>query len=71
MIMVNLIPRRPDSNKTISIRHRAAIAWLTPGAYRVLEVEATRRSTHPDRLAAEVLETILLHDGALDAIIGC
>jgi N-dimethylarginine dimethylaminohydrolase len=67
----------PDHCKVLSrdevaaIRgHRVAHAWLTPGAYRVLEVEAKRRCLHPDRLAAKVLEQVLLHDGALDAIVG-
>jgi hypothetical protein len=50
--------------------HRVAHAWLTPGAHRVLEVEAKRRCLHPDRLAARILEQVLMHDGALDAIVG-
>ena len=61
-----------DRDEVARIRgHRVAHAWLSPGAHWVLEVEAKRRCLHPDRLAARVLEQVLMHDGALDAIVGC
>jgi hypothetical protein len=64
-------PERLSKDEVAAIRgHRVAHAWLSPGAHRALEVEAKRRCLHPDRLAARILEQVLIHDGALDAIVG-
>jgi hypothetical protein len=39
---------------------RVAYPWLTAGMYALLELEAARRGSHPDRLAADLINHMLL-----------
>ncbi len=48
---------------------RVAHAWVSDHVYRLLEVEAERRRWHVDRVVAELVSTIALTEGALEAIL--
>lgn len=49
-------------------RCRVAHAWLNDELYELLELEAARRGTHPDRLAAYIVG-ITVRDGLVEAIL--
>ena len=49
-------------------RTSVAHAWLTSPVHRMLELEAAGRGKHPDRLAAEILNSVLLN-GYVDAVL--
>ena len=49
-------------------RHRMIHPWLPAEAWRALELEAGRRSLHPDVFAALLLE-IIARDNLFNAII--
>lgn len=51
-----------------SPRNCVAHAWLTSPVHKMLELEAAGRGKHPDRLAAEILNSVLLN-GYVDAVL--
>jgi hypothetical protein len=51
-----------------SVRNCVAHAWLTSPVHKMLELEAAGRGKHPDRLAAEILNSVLLN-GYVDAVL--
>lgn len=48
-----ILPRAPSAQ-----RHRMIHPWLTAPAFVALEVEAKRRGTHLEKLAAQLIEVV-------------
>lgn len=57
-------PSKPKDDGRCHVAH----AWLTGEKHELLELEAQRRDTHPDRLAASILD-VVLSDSLVDAIL--
>jgi hypothetical protein len=49
-------------------RNAVTHAWLTSPVHKMLELEAAGRGKHPDRLAAEIINSVLLN-GYVDAVL--
>lgn len=62
------VPAVPEATASTPPRTHVAHAWVAKDIYRMLELEASRRRMHPDRLAAELL-TIVVGDDLMTAIL--
>lgn len=59
----------PAFRESPKARCAVAHAWLSAGVYAKLELAAASRGTHPDKLAAFIIENVLRgaeHNGFLE-----
>lgn len=59
----------PTIREPAKQRCAVAHAWLSAGVYAKLEIAAASRGTHPDKLAAFIIENVLRgaeHNGFLE-----